>query len=47
VDPLPFAAQPPDDLAPSTPFSDDTIRAGLPPFGGFGRADLRWSAPCR
>jgi uncharacterized protein YbjT (DUF2867 family) len=44
VEPLPFANPPPADLAPMTPFSDDTIRAGLPPVGGFGCADLRWSA---
>ena len=44
VEPLPFADAPPADLTPMTPFSDDTIRAGLPPPGGFGCADLRWSA---
>lgn len=42
VDPLPFAAQPPDDLAPATPFSIEVIRAGLPPPGRFGCRDLRW-----
>lgn len=41
VDPLPFADQPPTDLAPATPFSTDVIRAGLPAAGGFGRSDLR------
>lgn len=41
VEPLPFADQPPPDLAPATPFSDDVIRAGLPTAGGFGRTDLR------
>ncbi len=41
VEPLPFADDPPPDLAPATPFSDDVIRAGLPAPGGFGRADLR------
>ncbi len=41
VEPLPFAEWPPDDLAPATPFSADVIRNGLPPRGGFGRADLR------
>ena len=38
ADPLPV------DLAPTTPFSDAVIRAGLPEPGGFGRADLRWCA---
>jgi hypothetical protein len=38
ADPLPA------DLAPTTPFSDAVIRAGLPEPGGFGRADLRWCA---
>jgi NADH dehydrogenase len=42
VDPLPFADEPPPDLAPSTPFSLEVIRTGLPAAGGFGRADLRW-----
>jgi NADH dehydrogenase len=32
----------PPDLAPTTPFSESAIRAGLPAAGGFGRADLRW-----
>ena len=41
---LPFADQPPADLAPSTRFSDDVIRAGLPEPGGFGCADLRWAS---
>jgi uncharacterized protein YbjT (DUF2867 family) len=45
IEPLPFAAQPPADLVPITRFSDDTIRAGLPPLGGFRCADLRWSTP--
>jgi hypothetical protein len=27
-----------------TPFSSDVIQAGLPEAGGFGCADLRWSA---
>jgi uncharacterized protein YbjT (DUF2867 family) len=44
VDPLPFADEPPADLAPTTPFSEAVIRAGLPSPGGFGRADLRWCA---
>jgi NADH dehydrogenase len=41
VVPLPFADTPPADLAPATPFSDEVIRLGLPPPGGFGRTDLR------
>ncbi len=40
--PAPFAAAPPVDLAPSTPFDEATIRAGLPEPGGFRRRDLRW-----
>jgi NADH dehydrogenase len=44
VEAAPFADPPPDDLAPSTPFSDDVIRAGLPAPGGFGCADLRWAS---
>jgi uncharacterized protein YbjT (DUF2867 family) len=31
----------PDDLVPGTPFDADSIRAGLPPSGRFGLADLR------
>jgi uncharacterized protein YbjT (DUF2867 family) len=42
VDALPYADEPPADLAPSTPFSDAIIRAGLPRPGPFGRGDLRW-----
>ena len=42
--PAPAADVLPADLAPTTPFSDDVIRAGLPLAGGFGRADLRWCA---
>ena len=38
---LPFADEPPPDLAAKIPFSDDIIRAGLPSPGGFGRRDLR------
>jgi NADH dehydrogenase len=41
VEPLPFAAAPPDDLAPATPFTLETIQRGLPEPGGFGLADLR------
>ena len=46
VEPLPFADEPPSDLTPRTPFSLEVIRAGLPPAGGFGRADLRICAAC-
>jgi uncharacterized protein YbjT (DUF2867 family) len=42
VEPLPFADEPPPDLAPTTPFSLAVIRSGLPPPGGFGRSDIRW-----
>jgi len=45
---LPFADEPPDDLRATTPFSEGSIRAGLPPASRFGRADLRvcrgWTA---
>jgi uncharacterized protein YbjT (DUF2867 family) len=44
VEPLPFAEAPPADLVATTPFADDVIRGGLPPAGGFGCDDLRWSA---
>jgi NADH dehydrogenase len=40
--PAPFADAPPDDLAPTTPFNEITIRAGLPDAGGFRCRDLRW-----
>jgi NADH dehydrogenase len=46
VYPLPYADDPPADLAPETPFSREVIRAGLPPAGGFRRADLRWCQSC-
>ena len=39
--PAPSASELPEDLRPSTPFSIDVIRRGLPPPGGFGRRDLR------
>jgi NADH dehydrogenase len=32
----------PDDLTPSTPFDEESIRAGLPDPGPFGLADVRW-----
>ncbi len=39
--PAPWADDLPTDLTPTTPFSSEVIRAGLPEPGGFGRADLR------
>lgn len=42
VEASPPAEQPPADLMPRTPFSVDSIRAGLPASGGFGLRDLRW-----
>jgi uncharacterized protein YbjT (DUF2867 family) len=44
TEPLPFADELPADLQPTTPFSEDSIRAGLPEPGGFGRRDLRWAS---
>ncbi len=44
VEPLPFADEPPSDLMPTTPFDAESIRAGLPPAGGFGRRDFRWGS---
>lgn len=44
TEPLPAAEEPPADLRPRTPFSEVTIRAGLPPRGGFGLRDLRCRA---
>jgi uncharacterized protein YbjT (DUF2867 family) len=41
VEPLPFAVDPPRDLAPATAFDLASIRRGLPQPGGFGLADLR------
>ena len=41
TEPLPFADAPPADLAPSTMFSVERIRAELPPAGHFGLRDLR------
>lgn len=43
----PFADALPADLAPTTPFGDASIRAGLPDPGRFGRADLRWCRVAR
>jgi uncharacterized protein YbjT (DUF2867 family) len=42
VEPLPAADGLPVDLLPATRFNEASIRAGLPPPGGFGRRDLRW-----
>jgi NADH dehydrogenase len=42
VEASPAAEPPPADLAPATPFSADSIRAGLPDAEGFGCRDLRW-----
>jgi NADH dehydrogenase len=44
TDPAPFGERLPTDLAPTIPFSDEVIRAGLPPAGGFGFEDLRCRA---
>ncbi|HEX2756315.1 MAG TPA: NAD(P)H-binding protein, partial [Candidatus Limnocylindrales bacterium] len=44
VEPLPAADGLPVDLLPTTRFDEASIRAGLPPSGGFGRRDLRWCA---
>ena len=44
VEPLPAADGLPVDLLPATRFDEASIRAGLPPAGGFGRRDLRWCA---
>lgn len=41
VEPLPACAMLPDDLLPSTPFTNEPIRRGLPEPGGFSRNDLR------
>ena len=41
TEPLPFADAAPLDLAPTTTFSVETIRAELPPAGPFGLRDLR------
>ncbi len=40
VEPWGDVTQLPPELAPVTPFSDQSISAGLPPRGGFQRADL-------
>lgn len=42
VEASPPADEPPTDLVLRTPFSDESIRAGLPAPGGFGLRDLRW-----
>jgi NADH dehydrogenase len=43
VEVLPPAPEPPVDLIPQTPFSEEVIRHGLPEPGAFGCRDLRWS----
>jgi NADH dehydrogenase len=42
VEASPSAGEPPPDLVPQTPFSEEVIRAGLPEPGAFGCRDLRW-----
>lgn len=42
-EPLPWAPEVPADIRPSSPFSDESIRAALPEAGRFGWADLRLS----
>jgi len=44
VEPLPFATALPPDLMPRRWFTDEMIRAGLPPPGRFTTRDLRWCA---
>jgi uncharacterized protein YbjT (DUF2867 family) len=41
TEPLPFAEPLPDDLLPTTPFTDEQIRRGLPTPGRFGLRDCR------
>jgi NADH dehydrogenase len=41
TEPLPFADRLPADLRPTTPFSEEEIRRGLPPAGAFGLRDCR------
>jgi uncharacterized protein YbjT (DUF2867 family) len=43
TDPMPTAVAPPTDLVPATPFTTESIAAGLPDRGAFGASDLRWS----
>lgn len=40
-EPLPWAPEVPAEIRPSSPFSDESIRAALPDAGRFGWADLR------
>jgi NADH dehydrogenase len=47
VEPLPTAENLPDDLQPSTRFSEQQIRNGLPEAKAFGLADLRCGWPIR
>jgi uncharacterized protein YbjT (DUF2867 family) len=42
VDPVSAPDDVPDDVMPSTPFSEESIRAGLPDTGPFRLGDLRW-----
>jgi len=42
VDPLPPCDELPADLMPTTRFTDEQIRRGLPEAGPFGLRDLRW-----
>ena len=44
VEPLPACGSLPADLLPSTRFSEEQIRRGLPEAGAFGRKDLKWCA---
>ena len=44
VDPWPPYDELPADLMPTTHFTDDQIRRGLPELGRFGLHDLRWCA---
>jgi hypothetical protein len=44
VEPVGVTSPLPEDLLPTIPFSDDSIRSGLPEPGSFRSDDLR---PCR
>ncbi|WP_101848128.1 NAD(P)H-binding protein [Zhihengliuella sp. ISTPL4] len=45
-EPAPWAPEPPEDIRPSRPFDDDSIRAALP-AGRFGLSDLRLARALR
>lgn len=45
-EPAPWAPEPPEDIRPSRPFDDDSIRAALP-TGRFGLSDLRLARALR